>query len=325
MAAKRLSEHQSTRIAQREQAVIDGYTTTGTTDYTKSVIVGSLGHEVLVESATGNEVLCKTHRDRTRPVCGDEVLWIDEGNSKGIVEAVLPRRSLLERPDNNGKMRTIAANLDRIVIIIAPKPDFNEGLLDRYLVAASIINVTPIIVLNKVDLLNKDDYADITARLAVYKKLGYEVLDTSAGKKIGITELNTALSGHTCILVGQSGVGKSSLVNQLLPDVDARTNEISEATGKGKHTTTSARLYHMPCGGQMIDSPGIREFGLVHASPEDIQQGYAEIRQAAGQCRFNDCRHQDEPGCAVLAAVEKGAIDPQRYERYQRILESIAD
>lgn len=324
MTAKRLSEQQSTRIAQREQAVIDRYLQDDSA-YRQALVIGSFGHDVTIESPSGEIVNCKVHRDRTRPVCGDKVLWIEESKDQGVIEAVLPRRSLLERPDNRGNMRKVAANIDRIIIVVSPKPAFNEGLLDRYLVAASIINVDPIIVVNKVDLIEKNPDDDTRQRLALYTRLGYMVIECSAKQRHGIDTLNTALSGRTCILVGQSGVGKSSLVNQLLPGADILTNSVSDSTGKGKHTTTSTRLYHLPCGGQLVDSPGIREFGLVHATAEEVELAYTEVHKVAGDCQFSDCQHQGEPGCAVSAAIEKGDIDPGRFERYQRILETIAE
>ncbi len=324
MAQKKLTQQQSSRIAQRELSLIEQFKHAGLPDHQKGLVTGSYGHEVIVENEAGETVLCKTHRDRSRPVCGDHVLWIAEKNDQGVVEAVFPRTSLLERPDSRGNMRTVAANIDRIVIIVASKPSFNEGLLDRYLVAASIINVTPLIIFNKVDLLDEAGLAEMRRRLDVYTKLGYDIIETSTKKQSGLDILLDRLSAHTAILVGQSGVGKSSLVNKLLPGSDADTSSISDATGKGKHTTTSAGLYHLPGGsGHLIDSPGIREFGLLHASADDVQHAYHEIDRAASRCKFNDCSHSNEPGCAVQAAIEQGDIDAGRFQRYQRILETI--
>jgi ribosome biogenesis GTPase len=324
MAQKKLTQQQSSRIAQRELSLIDQFNNAGLPGHQKGLVTGSYGHDVTVENELGETVLCKTYRDRTRPVCGDHVLWLSEENNQGAVEAVFPRTSLLERPDSRGNMRTVAANIDRIVIIVAAKPSLNEGLLDRYLVAASIINVTPVIIFNKVDLLDEAGLAEVRRRLDVYQKLGYDIIETSTKQQHGLDILLNNLSGHTAILVGQSGVGKSSLVNKLLPGSNADTNNISDATGKGKHTTTSAGLYHIPGGsGHLIDSPGIREFGLLHARAEDIQHAYHEIDNAASQCKFNDCRHTNEPGCAVQAAIKEGDIDAGRFQRYQRILETI--
>lgn len=323
MAAKRLSKQQTDRIAQQELDIVEHFNNGNPSQLRTGLVTGSFGHDVIIEHNDNEEVQCKVRRDRTRPVCGDKVLWIAETENSNIIEAVLPRHSLLERPDGRGVMRTVAANIDRIAIIIAPKPAFNEGLLDRYLVAAGIINVKTLIVLNKIDLLGEAQRDDLHHRLTVYKKLDYDIIETSTKKQHGLDDLLGKLAGHTSILVGQSGVGKSSLVNHLLPGITAETDNISGATGKGKHTTTSARLYHLPGGGHLIDSPGIREFGLTHASPADVRHAYPEITNAAGHCKFNDCSHQNEPGCAVQQAINDNAIDAGRFKRYQRILETI--
>jgi ribosome biogenesis GTPase len=325
MAGKQLSKQQHRRIAKREQAVIDNYTGGNSNNYQLGTVVGSHGHSVLIEIDSLEALPCKWHRDRSRPVCGDQVLWLYEDKCTGTIEAVLPRRSLLERPDSRGHLRPVAANIDRLGIVLANSPPLNEGLLDRYLVAASIINVTPLIIMNKIDLFDDTERASIEQRLAVYTQLGYEILYTSAKQAHGLDDLQQALREHTVIFVGQSGVGKSSLINGLLPEAGAETGQVSTATGKGRHTTTTASLYHLPCGGKLIDSPGVREFGLTHAEPAEVNQAYPEILKAAQHCRFNDCRHTNEPGCAVQVAIEQGEIDEGRFKRYQAILSSLAE
>ncbi|MGD9000441.1 MAG: ribosome small subunit-dependent GTPase A [Granulosicoccaceae bacterium] len=324
MAGKQLSEQQQRRIAKREQAVIDNYTTGNSNHYHTGRVIGSHGHNVIIEIDAQQTLPCKWHRDRSRPVCGDQVLWLYEDERNGMIEAVLPRSSLLERPDSRGHLRPVAANIDRLGIVIANSPPFNEGLLDRYLVAASIIDVTPLIIVNKTDLLDAETLASIKQRLAIYAQLGYEILFTSAKQIHGLDALQQALREHTVIFVGQSGVGKSSLINGLLPEAGAEIGDISTATGKGRHTTTTASLYHLPCGGKLIDSPGVREFGLTHAAAAEVEQAYPEILKAARHCRFHNCRHTNEPGCAVHTAVEQGEIDEGRFARYQAILNSLA-
>lgn len=324
MAGKQLSKQQYRRIAKREQSAIDNYTSGNSNQYQRGTVVGSHGHTVILETESQDTLPCNWHRDRSRPVCGDQVLWLYEDERNGMIEAVLPRSSLLERPDSRGQLRPVAANIDRLGIVLANSPPLNEGLLDRYLVAASIINVTPLIIMNKIDLLDDREQASIRQRLAVYVRLGYEVLYTSAKQAHGLDALQQALSEHTVIFVGQSGVGKSSLINGLLPGAGAETGQVSSATGKGRHTTTTASLYHLPCGGRLIDSPGVREFGLTHAEPAEVNEAYPEIHDAAQHCRFNDCRHTNEPGCAVRAAIENDEIDEGRFTRFQAILDSLA-
>lgn len=324
MAGKRLTEQQNRRIARREQTLIDEYLAADSPDDLHTAqVIGSHGNSVIIEFNNDEQLPCGWHRDRQRPVCGDRVLWRYEDERNGIVEAVLPRANLLERPDSRGHLRPVAANIDRLGIVLAPLPALNEGLLDRYLVAATIIDTTPLIILNKTDLLDVATRADLEQRLAVYRNLGYEVVFTSTKQAHGLDALQQALREHTVIFVGQSGVGKSSLINALFPAANALIGDVSSATGKGQHTTTTASVYHLPGGGDLIDSPGVREFGLTHAEADDVERAYPEIREAAQHCRFNDCRHDNEPGCAVRAAIESNGIDAGRFARYQAILASI--
>jgi ribosome biogenesis GTPase len=234
----------------------------------------------------------------------------------------------LRRPDPYGKLKPVAANIDRIFIVIAPLPAPHGNLIDRYLVAAEACGIEPVLVLNKTDLLAADPglRATVDALLAIYPTLGYQLLRVSsrpcdAGG--GLEPLLAGLRGHTSVFVGQSGVGKSSLVNTLLPGVDLRVGALSELTNKGTHTTTTAQLFHLPSGGSLIDSPGIREFGLWHMSRAQVEQGFREFRPHLGHCRFRDCKHREEPGCAILEAAAAGAISAPRLDSYRRIVESL--
>src|SRR5690606_3228646 len=196
---------------------------------------------------------------------------------------------------------------------------------DRYLVAAEQAGLEPLLVLNKADLLEQGEYAELRAWLDDYAALGYRTLCLSADSGAGLDALRQELKGHVNVFVGQSGVGKSSLINALLPDADLRVGALSEMTGKGTHTTTTARLFHFPDGGDLIDSPGIREFGLTHISHDDLLEGFIEFRPFLGHCRFRDCQHLHEPGCALLAAVTSGAISAGRMNSYRHILASLQD
>ena len=214
----------------------------------------------------------------------------------------------------------MAANIDQVVVVIASKPSFEYGMLDRYLAAAELIGATPVIVVNKADLLDADSRAKLEQRLSVYREIGYPLLFTSTRSNAALVELHRQLKAHTSILVGQSGVGKSSLVQALLPDLDIRIGTLSQVTGLGRHTTTVAMLYHLPDGGNLIDSPGVRDFTLGSVEVEKLASGFREFTPYLGQCRFHNCRHLSEPGCAVQDAARAGAISKLRLENYQQLV-----
>ena len=230
----------------------------------------------------------------------------------------------LLRPDAQGTLKPVAANIDQIVVVFAPLPEPHANLIDRYLVAAEACAIEPVLVLNKIDML-KDDVgaaARIEALVSPYSALGYRLLKTSR-EEGGLQALLAALADKISVFVGQSGVGKSSIINRILPDAELRVGALSEGTAKGTHTTTTAELVHLPAGGSLIDSPGIREFGLWHMSREQVEQGFREFRPFLGHCKFRDCRHEQEPDCAVLAAAEAGSISAQRLDSYRRIVASL--
>ena len=260
-------------------------------------------------------------------VAGDKVVWRAGADQTGVIEMRLPRASILRRPDNFGKLKPVAANIDQMLIVIACEPAPQPNLVDRYLVAAELMSIRPIIVLNKADLLGPENQATTNQLLAVYQKLGYLAVKTvsSRHQTAQLAELPQLIDQRTSIVVGQSGVGKSSLINTLLPEAGLEVGELSELTREGTHTTTKAKLLHLPNGGQLIDSPGIRNFSLWHIEQQQLQRGFLEIAEQLGHCRFRDCKHENEPGCAVLAAVADKTISATRFASYLAIKSAIQE
>ena len=284
------------------------------------LVIVNYGRHQLVEDDRGNLQRCVARRGLGPLVCGDAVEWRPTGTLEGVIEALLPRRTILFRATGNNVRRPLVANIDQIVIEAAPEPALDTGLIDKYTVAAELAQTQPLIVINKSDLLDSGERKGLQPLIGEYERIGYRILFTSALKNTGIREFSACLSGKASILVGQSGVGKSSLVNRLLPDLDITIGKLSAASGQGKHTTTTT-LYHLPQGGSLIDSPGVRDFHPGEVAAQELQQGFREFRPLLGECRFNDCRHLSEPGCAVLAAVAAGRISERRMTSYQRLLQ----
>jgi len=285
------------------------------------LVVSHYGVTTDVEGDDGQRTRCHKRTNLPALVTGDEVLWQPDDNNSGVITACQPRRSELGRPDSRGQMRPVAANVDRIIIVAAPSPRTPANLIDRYLVAAAHHDIHPIIVLNKIDCL--DQAPEMRDELSEYQNLGYETHALSAQTDAGMAEIRQLVATGNSVFVGQSGVGKSSIIAALLPEEVIKVGEISEATGKGRHTTTTAKLYHIPGGGDLIDSPGIREFGLWHVDADSLLAGFPELANSAGQCKFRDCMHKSEPGCAVRQAVENGTLSQRRYESFLAIRDSL--
>lgn len=279
----------------------------------QGVVVAAFGKRYQVELADKKRISCVTRGKKTDLACGDVVTLKLTDKHEGVVESTLPRKSLLYR-SNAFKSKMLAANVTQIVIVLATQPSFYEALLNRCLIAAETAHVSPIIVLNKCDLA---DTSEAKEKLALYKSLGYQVLQLSA--KQDISSLRPLLQGQASILVGQSGMGKSTIINALLPHESVRTQEVSEVLDSGKHTTTAAHLYHLDEESQLIDSPGLQEFGLHHLSGDELELAFVEFRPFLGKCRFNNCKHLQEPDCAVTAAVKDGTITPERYASYKML------
>ncbi|HEY3698209.1 MAG TPA: small ribosomal subunit biogenesis GTPase RsgA [Spongiibacteraceae bacterium] len=290
----------------------------------QGLIISHFGRQVEIEALEGE--LCGTlQRCHLRAnlealVTGDRVVW-RAGSSGGVIVACLPRRSLLARPDVHLQQpKPVAANVDRIVIVIAPEPQPYANLIDRYLVAAEAVAIPPLLLLNKSDLLDAARQADIVVLLEQYRAIGYPVLQASTKTEHGLDALRAELCDRISVFVGQSGVGKSSLIRALIPGIDIRIGELSAVENKGRHTTTTARLFHLPDGGDLIDSPGIREFGLDHLDRAQIENGFIEFREWLGHCRFRDCHHESEPGCAIRTALGEGLISAARMRSFETII-----
>jgi len=278
------------------------------------IIVAAHGRQYRVELDDGRTLLCFPRGKKSELACGDRVSIQLSSENQGVIDSIEERQTLLYR-SNEFKQKLIAANVTQIVIVVATEPSFSDELITRCLVAAECQDMTALIVLNKCDLQERLDFA--TTNLSAFEQLGYPVLRLSAHTSVDL--LRPFLSGHTSVLVGQSGMGKSTLTNALVPGANAPTREISEALDSGKHTTTHATLYRLDNQSVLIDSPGLQEFGLRHLSSNAIEYGFPELRPLLGKCRFRDCRHDREPDCAVLAAVESGQISPRRYAVFRAL------
>ena len=295
-----------------------------------ATVVAAFGRQYLVRLADGSEMACLTRGKKSEVACGDIVgvrrtdhpstlLKSTPSNQRpaeaqGVIEQIAPRSSLLYRSEAH-REKIIAANITQVIVVVSAEPSFNDELLARCLVAAFDQNLDVLIILNKCDLLEPAVVA--RKRLVPYSTIGYRVIEISARQDI--SPLRPYLTSHSSVLVGQSGMGKSTLINALLPDAHAATREISTALDSGKHTTTHARLYRLDDSSSLIDCPGVQAFGLHHLSFGRIEQGFVEFAQYLGQCRFHDCHHRQEPGCAIRKAVEESKIDSRRLELFQHI------
>lgn len=289
----------------------------------EGLIIAAHGRHYTVELADGSLRQCFPRGKKNGPAVGDRVRITPQGRDEGAIEAVLPRRNLLFRSDEM-RVKQFAANVDQLLIVVAVEPTFADDLTGRSLAGAWSADIEPVIVLNKIDLPNGLDAA--RARLEPLRRLGVPVIELSAQDHAMVHErLAPRLAGRTSLLLGQSGMGKSTLLNTLVPHAQAATREYSAALDMGRHTTTSTRLYHLPePGGDLIDSPGFQAFGLPHLNGEQILRGFPEFAPHIEHCRFYNCTHRHEPGCGVLAALQAGQIDAGRYALYLRILDENA-
>jgi ribosome biogenesis GTPase / thiamine phosphate phosphatase len=295
------------------------------------LVIANHGRMLLVEAADGEVVQCAARRTAGAVVCGDRVAWEPQAHGDAVITAVLPRETLLSRPDPRGKPKLLCANVDRVVVTGAlparggdddERGPLNLDLINSYLVAAELLGIDAAIIVNKIDLADVARRARLETQLAPYRAAGYPVVAASAKTGDGFDRLRDLLTGHRSVLVGESGVGKSSLIERLVPGHDIRIGELSRGGGKGRHTTTVAMLFHLADGGDIIDSPGVREFRLWPVEPGELARGFREFREHLGRCRYRDCRHVDEPGCALAAAADRGLIARARLDGYRALLKS---
>jgi len=295
----------------------------------EGLVISHFGVQVDIEALSGdnqgNIFRCHMRANLDPIVTGDHIVWRAGKDLSGIIVANVARNNALARPDNHGNLKAIAANIDDIIIVIAPEPRPHANLIDRYLAASEATGITPVILLNKTDLVTEEMEASIGELLDIYPTLDYRIIRASTHNKDGLDELQDFLKTRTTVFVGQSGVGKSSLIKELLNLDSIRVGELSAAARKGRHTTTTARLYHFPEGGCLIDSPGIREFGLWHMNQQQLVESFVEFQPFLGLCKFRNCMHEHEPACAVLDAVDNGKISQRRLNSYRSILASIEE
>lgn len=324
MAKRRLSLQQRRRIGASRERALDRLGSDGTDDagvQKAGLVTARYGREAdVVDLAHPDQPPRRCHlRAHVDPVVGDRVLW-EAGDGYGVVAAVAPRRSVLRRREGK-QVRILAANIDQVVVVIAAEPEPHANLVDRFLVAAELEAMRALVLANKCDLDSEEGQRAVAAICEPLGALGYPVLRVSARTGAGIDTLRDHLRDKISVFCGQSGVGKSSLINRLFPDVGAAVGALSEAAGKGRHTTTTARFYPVP-GGAVIDSPGIREFGVECADPQTLMAGFVELAPFAAQCRFRDCTHREDPGCAIVAAIERGEVDARRLASFHQLYAS---
>ncbi|MDO4450095.1 MAG: ribosome small subunit-dependent GTPase A [Moraxella sp.] len=329
---RKLTKNQTRQIQKNQEAIIDdGTLATG-------VVVSHFGKQLDVQLTTLSSVehslsLGETWRCHARTnlpmlTTGDEVkISVDTIAGTGRIEKLLPRTTLITRPDRYHKVKPVASNVAMLVIVFAPLPKPATGLIDRYLLICRLSNVQPLLVLNKADLLvqHPDALVILDEYQMLGKKYGFEVITTSTSSKLGLDELHRHIDGKLVIFAGQSGVGKSSLINQIMPHANQSTNVISTASQLGQHTTTTSRLLaYDPCDlslGGIIDTPGIREYGIWHLSENDILGGFDELNELSGTCQFRDCNHaQNAKGCAFWQAVADGQVLSRRVISFNELV-----
>ncbi|MCC5854260.1 MAG: small ribosomal subunit biogenesis GTPase RsgA [Idiomarina sp.] len=324
---RRMQVNQEKRLARRQEATDTTWSDASLGEPEFGRIVSRFGQHADVLTEEGLVVRCNIRRTVVALVTGDRVAWRRSGELEqglqGVVEAVEPRESELCRPDIYDGLKPVAANVDQIFVVTSPQPAFSDQIIDRYLVACEDAGIEAVIVLNKVDLLTDEEATHVRERLKVYQEIGYRVVEVSAHTNTGIESLRSMFVDRISVFVGQSGVGKSSLIQAALPELELLIGAISEGSGLGQHTTTVARWYPLAGGGALIDSPGIREFGLWHLPVDKITEGFRDFHPYLGTCKFRDCTHRDDPGCALRTAAEEGELDAGRLANYHRIIDSL--
>ena len=278
------------------------------------LVTAAFRRHYLVRADDGSTISCVLRGRSLAIACGDRVRWFSSGPAEGVIEAVLPRTTLFYRSDGK-REKLIAANVTQVLGMVAPDPPFDDELVHRWIVAAESAGCRFVLIANKRDL---PSFVAVRPRLAQFAALGYPIVEISASEGAG--GLAPLLAGQHSVLIGQSGMGKSTLINRMLPGSAARVGEVSAALHTGRHTTTETTLYLIDAASWIVDSPGMKEFGLGHLPADAIERGFVELRPLLGTCRFRNCRHDSEPGCAISEAIARGEVKPWRLALLQQLL-----
>jgi len=288
-------------------------------NHSTATVIATYSRRMQLRLENGEQVDARIKGKRLKPVCGDRVSAEPIDNeSDWLITAIADRDNELKRPNSRGQVEVLAANLDYLVVVAAAEPKADWFIVDRYLCAAELMGIAAAVVYNKIDL--EADASSAAGELANYAQIGYDVVRCTAKEGRGIGDIGRLLRDRCAIIVGQSGVGKSSIINHLIGDAMLRTSAISGKTREGRHTTVNSVMIPLPDGGYVIDSPGVRDYAPALESSNIAAQGFREITEAAQHCRFANCRHLREPGCAVKNGVENATITARRYESYKRII-----
>lgn len=322
MTKRKINKQQSARIEKlqasyRDQASVD------TSSCQDGLVISRFSRHAEVEDTQNNRIRCAIRPNIDSLVAGDNVIWQSSDHGKGVIVSRYPRKTVLGRPSKRGDNRPVAANITQLMIVVAAKPELSWVLLDSYLVMAENLNLEVTLIFNKVDLPCEAIKNEL---LICYEPLGYKILFTSQQDSSSYQPLFDALNQQISVFVGQSGVGKSSLISGILPhETSIQTAEISIQSELGCHTTSNSRLYHLPSGGAVIDSPGVREFGLWKMPKSDIIYGFRELRPLVTACKFRNCNHIDSPGCALIKARIDGSVSAKRYDNLMKIIAQLAE
>ena len=331
MAKRKLSKQQKRRIDSQQKNKIknellqDNASPLDESNTQTARVISHHGRQLFAETANLERIKCKIRQNLGDIACGDYVLIQQAqdttGEAQNVVVAVKERTNLLVKTGFAGAIKPVAANIGQLVVVTALKPKPNPYLIDRYLTAAENLPAKALVIINKIDLINFETKRIIDDLTGLYQSIGYDVISASMKQETGLEEISEALSNTTSILVGLSGVGKSSIVKAILPKEEIKIGETSEATGEGKHTTTVSAFYHLKDNGIIIDSPGVRDFTPISKSIDEISYGFKDVRQFNGGCKFTNCSHRNEPGCAMKQAVADGELDEQRFNNYLRMVD----